>query len=216
MNSQNFNEIVRAQLEKCTSMLCGKAKEYATDDERLHNFKVASVIQGRTMVQALGGMMCKHTTSIYDMIESGQYYPLEKWDEKITDHINYLLILAAVIREEKNKHIYQVPDDVNIIAVDFDGCLCGNRWPEIGEPNKQLIDSLSDFRKQGGKVILWTCREGDALEKAACWCKELGLEFDAVNANLPEQAEKFGNDCRKIGADLYLDDKARRLKAGAE
>ena len=72
MNSQNFNEIVRAQLEKCTSMLCGKAKEYATDDERLHNFKVASVIQGRTMVQALGGMMCKHTTSIYE-IESGQY-----------------------------------------------------------------------------------------------------------------------------------------------
>ena len=81
--------------------------------------------------------------------------------KKITDHINYLLILAAVIREEKNKHIYQVPDDVNIIAVDFDGCLCGNRWPE-NRRAKQATDpdSLSDFRKQGGKVIFMDMQRG--------------------------------------------------------
>ena len=26
-----------------------------------------------------------------------------------------------------------------IIAVDFDGTLCENKWPEIGEPNTNLI-----------------------------------------------------------------------------
>ena len=29
-----------------------------------------------------------------------------------------------------------------IIAVDFDGTLCENKWPEIGEPNTELISYL--------------------------------------------------------------------------
>ena len=27
----------------------------------------------------------------------------------------------------------------NIIAVDFDGTLCENKYPKIGEPNEQII-----------------------------------------------------------------------------
>lgn len=210
MNSKTFDTIIREQVDKCTSMLCGKAKEYATDDERLHNFKVASAIQGRTIAQALGGMMCKHTTSIYDMIESGQYYPLEKWDEKITDHINYLLILAAVIRDD------EIPDDVYNVAEDFDGMLCTRAWPEIGDPNMAEIERLKRYRARGGKVILWTCREGEKLDAAVEWCRGYGLEFDAVNENLPELTDRYENDSRKIGADQYRDDKAVMLKAGAE
>ena len=30
----------------------------------------------------------------------------------------------------------------NIIAVDFDGTLCENKYPEIGEPNMELINFL--------------------------------------------------------------------------
>ena len=37
---------------------------------------------------------------------------------------------------------------------------------------------------------------------------EHGLKFDAVNENLPEMIEWHGNDCRKIFADVYIDDKA--------
>lgn len=103
----------------------------------------------------------------------------------------------------------------NIIAVDFDGCLCGNAWPEIGEPNKALIGSLRDSAARGDKLILWTCREGEQLARAVEWCKAQGLEFDAVNANLPEMNALYGNDSRKIGADLYLDDKARMIVAKA-
>ena len=29
-----------------------------------------------------------------------------------------------------------------IIAVDFDGTLCENKWPDIGEPNVDLISYL--------------------------------------------------------------------------
>lgn len=36
----------------------------------------------------------------------------------------------------------------NIIAVDFDGTLCENKWPEIGMPNEELIEYLK--KKTGG------------------------------------------------------------------
>jgi len=42
------------------------------------------------------------------------------------------------------------------------------------------------------------------------------LEFDAVNANLPEMNALYGNDSRKIGADFYIDDKAVRAVFGEE
>ena len=40
------------------------------------------------------------------------------------------------------------------------------------------------------------------------WCKARGLTFDTVNANLPELIDLYKNDCRKINADIYIDDKA--------
>ena len=45
-------------------------------------------------------MMAKHTVSVYDMCESGEQYPVELWQEKITDSINYLLLLNAMVRED--------------------------------------------------------------------------------------------------------------------
>lgn len=105
MNTEDFNKVIREQIERCEATLCKKADEYATDD-RLHNFKVAAGIQNCLPTTALGGMMCKHTVSVYDMLrglEAGKSYPLELWDEKIGDSINYLLLLAALIREQYNE-----------------------------------------------------------------------------------------------------------------
>ena len=101
MNTETFNQIIREQIEHCENTLCKKADEYATDD-RLHNFKVAAGIQNCLPTTALGGMMAKHTVSVYDMIrglEEGKAYPIELWNEKIGDSINYLLLLAAAVRE---------------------------------------------------------------------------------------------------------------------
>lgn len=100
-----------------------------------------------------------------------------------------------------------------IIAVDFDGTLCENKWPEIGAPKKEIIVYLKSRQKQGDKLILWTCRVGEMLEKAVRWCKERGLTFDAVNENLPEIIESFGSDTRKIFANEYIDDRNARPEA---
>ena len=95
-----------------------------------------------------------------------------------------------------------------IIAVDFDGTLCFSKWPELGEPNIPLIQYLKAWRGQGNKLILWMCRAGEALDNAVSWCRDHDLEFDAVNDNLPEIVEMYGNNSRKISCDYYIDDRA--------
>jgi hypothetical protein len=103
MNSKEFNALLEAQLERVQAVLNFKAEEYASqeNDDRLHNFRQAAGILQTTLRGALGGFMVKHTVSLYDMIESDEEYPMELWEEKITDHINYLLLLNAVVKEEE-------------------------------------------------------------------------------------------------------------------
>ena len=97
------------------------------------------------------------------------------------------------------------------IAVDFDGTLCTERFPELGEPKWEVIVEILRAQQEGKKIILWTCRTGERLDAAVEWCKQHGLHFDAVNENLPERVEYFGYDCRKIGANEYWDDRARKI-----
>lgn len=94
-----------------------------------------------------------------------------------------------------------------IYAIDFDGTLCEDAWPDIGKPNYILIQILKALREKGDKFILWTCRTADRLDEAIAWCKEQGLEFDAVNENIPEIIGQFGTESRKVFADVYIDDK---------
>lgn len=94
-----------------------------------------------------------------------------------------------------------------IIAVDFDGTLCENRYPYAGLPNRALLNVLRQLKANGEiELILWSCRIGEPLRFAVDWCKEQGLEFDAVNENLPRIVEQFGGDNRKVFANLYIDD----------
>ena len=95
-----------------------------------------------------------------------------------------------------------------VIAVDFDGTLCQNNWPEIGAPNWMVIHELRMRRLNGDKAILWTCREGKLLQNALHWCEEHGIHFDAVNDNIPERIKQYGDNPRKVSADEYWDDRA--------
>lgn len=95
-----------------------------------------------------------------------------------------------------------------IYAVDFDKTLnLADTYPELGEPNMELIDFLKERRAAGDKIILWTCREGELLKEAVKYCNDFGLFFHAVNDNLPENIEYYGNNCRKIWAHHYIDDR---------
>jgi hypothetical protein len=100
------------------------------------------------------------------------------------------------------------------IAVDFDGTLCEYAFPKIGKQSKtqkDLMVTLIKLRNLGHKIILWTNRgdneEYPVLTEAIEWCRNNGLEFDAINSNLPEQ-KKLSGYSPKIMADYYIDDKA--------
>ena len=115
MNIDDFNKnlgFIHCQVD---AVLASKGDEYSgtIDKDRLHNFKVAAGMQGITVKEALAGMMSKHTTSIYDMIGDGRDHSLKKWDEKILDHINYLILLRAIVVEEDDEARRKIKMDVN-------------------------------------------------------------------------------------------------------
>ena len=100
---------------------------------------------------------------------------------------------------------------MKIIAVDFDGCIVADRYPDIGKAIPETINNLKAERRNNTKLILWTCRRDEQLAAAVEYCKSIGLEFDAVNENLPELIDQFGGDTRKIYVDEYWDDKAVKM-----
>lgn len=94
------------------------------------------------------------------------------------------------------------------IAIDFDGTICTNAYPNIGEPKWALINEAIKQQQKGAGLILWTCREGAYLSAAVAACEGWGLHFDAVNESLPDWIEAWGTNPRKVAASEYWDDRA--------
>lgn len=99
MKTLDFNNFVDEELEKIKSILINKTAEYNLEEDRLSFFKRAAEIQHIKTDEALVGMMTKHVISIYDMVKSDKSFPIEKWNEKCIDLINYLLLLLAVEKD---------------------------------------------------------------------------------------------------------------------
>ena len=108
MITGEFNQVVAKRVERINAVLTNKAKEYSSDTDRLHNFKVACQLSSQpiTPEQALWGMMRKHLVSLIDIIDAiakGIVPPDELRDEKIGDSINYLILHEALLIERGKK-----------------------------------------------------------------------------------------------------------------
>lgn len=92
------------------------------------------------------------------------------------------------------------------IAVDFDGTIVENRYPEIGKPILFAVETLLKLQEEGHHLILWTYRNGTSLDEAVYFCRKKGISFYAVNKSYPE--ELFDTSLsRKIQADYFIDDR---------
>ena len=93
--------ITQKEVALCREILQKKTKEYTGGDtDRLGAFKAAAALQHTTPERALAGMLAKHIVSLYDMcFADGMSFDAGTWDEKITDSLNYLFLLKAIVKE---------------------------------------------------------------------------------------------------------------------
>lgn len=94
-----------------------------------------------------------------------------------------------------------------ILAIDFDGTICDSKWPECGPEREMARHFINRLVKEGYGVVINTCREGVALAKAIVWLNNHGINYHYVNCNFPHVIQHYGADCRKVSADVYIDDK---------
>lgn len=94
------------------------------------------------------------------------------------------------------------------IAVDFDGTIVEDRYPEIGRERPFAFATLKKLIDEHHKLILWTVRKDDLLDEAVEFCKSHGVEFYAVNRDYAEETEAANRHfSRKIKADVFIDDR---------
>lgn len=105
MQEERFNQIIEAQVDMALALFQKKNDAYSGTQvvDRLAGVKDVAAIRGVSKLEAISGMMAKHTMSIYNMMKSDQEFPLAVWNEKISDHINYLLLAAASIHEDRDE-----------------------------------------------------------------------------------------------------------------
>lgn len=110
VSTEYFDQVLENRIEATKAVLGSKAKEYADDTDRLHNFNTASrkLSAGNRAVtreQALVGMMIKHEISIGDIIDktaAGVPVSADMISEKIGGMINYLILLECSLYASQN------------------------------------------------------------------------------------------------------------------
>ena len=105
MKTPEFDKVVNERIEAIKATLTSKAKEYATNTDRLHNFNRAGKISGQCREKALWGFALKHYVSfldILDRVDAGLLPSEEHLNEKVGDLINYLILVEACIKDRIN------------------------------------------------------------------------------------------------------------------
>lgn len=94
-----------------------------------------------------------------------------------------------------------------VFAIDFDGTIVVDKYPNIGEPIPEAIETIIEVKKLGHKIIIWSCRVEPQLSEMRNFLLINEIPFDHINENCPIKIAHYQNDTRKIGADYYIDDK---------
>ena len=100
------------------------------------------------------------------------------------------------------QEILKNPND-KLIAVDLDGTLSeGECWNEKDEPKpiKEMIDFVNSLYMKGGHIVIYTARFPSMYQMTLAWLIKHGVLFHGINMRV------------KIGADIYIDDKAINIK----
>ena len=91
-----------------------------------------------------------------------------------------------------------------VIAIDFDGIIVEDTYPHIGKLKPKAREVINELISQGHEVIIWSCRDACEIEE---FLYKQDIKFTTINENTFHLMDNWGNDPRKVGADVYIDDK---------
>ena len=89
--------------------------------------------------------------------------------------------------------------DFDGVVGKYDGIFRGEE--HLGEPHKEVVDTIKELKKRGHKILIYSSRSSIALKK---YSKKYKIPIDYFNRN-PEY--KTGNPGKPV-ASVYIDDRA--------
>lgn len=105
MKLEDRQYLAEELFQDCLAILESKGKAYSGNEDALANFKVNGERLGLSKYQIWSIYFNKHIDSINNAIKYNPKYPVDKsegMDGRIIDAINYLIILKALLEEDKN------------------------------------------------------------------------------------------------------------------
>lgn len=110
MNSSEFKSFLKQKQALAPRTMTTKADEYATDDNRFHNFEISNILQSLVArpspERAAWNIGSKHMASIIDILNSDDTYSSGYLDEKFGDLINYIYLIWGML-ETRYGHVCQ-------------------------------------------------------------------------------------------------------------
>lgn len=103
MNKENFNKLFQETVEKELNILNTKGKEYTQSRDVLDNFKRLAVKTDVSPLKVWSIYFSKHIDSIESFIREGKTFSDETIEGRINDARNYLMLLLALLKENKDK-----------------------------------------------------------------------------------------------------------------
>lgn len=111
MTPSDFDKLLSERYQEINSVLGNKAKEYSTDNDRLHNFKKLAQFMDITPEQSCMSLLMKNFIALRDVVAYDKDITFDYWKEKIGDTINYLILLDAIWKERHPDHIAKPSED---------------------------------------------------------------------------------------------------------
>lgn len=106
-----------------------------------------------------------------------------------------------------NNQVKYTPQSYPVIAVDFDGTLVKDQFPNLGQPFIEGISTVNAMIEKGYEIVIWTARK--ELKPVIEHLKNHGLNTDKVkiNAHADYMLSRYESQGIKIGASIYIDDR---------
>lgn len=102
MNRLQFDSIVRETIDSINKLLVVKGGEYASDEDRLANFKRGAQLTGVPPLTVAMIYMSKHYDAVASYVRNPARAASEPIEGRFDDLINYCILMKALI-EEKGK-----------------------------------------------------------------------------------------------------------------